>query len=150
MERMAAELSALALDGRGSSAAVARLLARPETCRACRFVRDAEEQYLQRMAELLQEAKYREEYARSEGVCLRHLATLLEDSPNQETVCFLLTEAARHYQEVAEDMLSYVIKREGTRRALLNQDEQDAYVRALTHLAGSRYLANPNPPDAEI
>jgi GTP-binding protein EngB required for normal cell division len=150
IRRLATELSALAIEARGSQAAVARLLVRPENCRACQAARDSEQIYIQRMAELLQGSAYREQYAQSQGVCLRHLAMLLEASPRQEIVHFLLTESAHHFQEVAEDMLSFVIKWEARRRALMHQDEQDAYVRALTHLVGHRYMATAVPPDAEF
>jgi GTP-binding protein EngB required for normal cell division len=150
IERLATELSALALEPAESAARVTRLLARPQTCRACHFVREVEARYVHRMADLLAGSTYREQFARSEGVCLRHLAMLLQVSPGQETLRFLLKDAARHCQEVAEDMHSYVIKREATRRALLNQDEQDAHVRALTHLVGHRYLASLDLPDMEF
>jgi hypothetical protein len=150
IQRLATELSALAIEARGSPSAVGRLLVHTKTCRACRVASDAEEKYLQRTVELLQGPAYRELYAQSQGVCLRHLAMLLEASPKQEIRCFLLSEAACHYQEMAEDMLSFVIKWEARRRALMNQDEQDAHVRALTHLAGHRYLATATRPDMEL
>ncbi|HEX4000997.1 MAG TPA: DUF6062 family protein [Pirellulales bacterium] len=150
MQRLAAELAAAALEPEVSAIRVARLVARTASCRACCFVREAEKQYIARMADLLAQPEYRDRFRRSEGVCLRHLGVLVAVLPNQESSRFLLAQSAARFQEAAEDMLSYVIKREATRRALLNQNEQEANVRALTYIAGHHYLASSSLPDAEF
>jgi len=52
----------------------------------------------------------------------------------------LLSTAARRCSEWAEDMQNYAMKRDALRRALLNEDEEDACYRAVIHLAGARAL----------
>ena len=39
---------------------------------------------------------------------------------------------------MAEDMQSFSLKTEAMRRWLRNQDEEDAYLRAIVHLAGTK------------
>lgn len=149
-ERLSADLSILARDPQSAAASVQKLCARPQTCRACQFLSHSEGTYVQQMATLFADPVYQEAYSRSQGVCLHHLAMLVKAISAQETVRFLLSEAARHFAELNEDMQSYRMKREATRTALVNEDEADAYLRMLTHIAGERYLATTQPADAEL
>jgi disulfide oxidoreductase YuzD len=149
-ERLSADLSALAIDPPDSGAPVKKLLANPHTCRACHFIRHAEDKYVREMAERLKEPAYREAYSRSQGVCLRHLAMLMDAASAKETTRYLLVEAARRFAELNEDMQSFAIKRDATRRGLVNKDEEDAYLRTMVHLVGDRYLATAHPADAEF
>ena len=82
-------------------------------------------------------------YEQSQGVCLRHLALLIEELESEETAQFLLKEASRHFEEFAEDMQSYSLKHDAVRRALHNENEGDAYLRALIHIAGAKNLFFP-------
>jgi hypothetical protein len=56
---------------------------------------------------------------------------------------FLLAEPARRFEEVAEDMQAFAMKTDAMRRGLLNEDERDAYWRAITHIAGARGVSVP-------
>ena len=76
-------------------------------------------------------------------MCLRHLRAVLAAVPDAETRRFLLSEAARRFDELAEDLQSFAIKHEGTRRYLLNRDEKDAYLRALIQVVGQKSLCSP-------
>jgi hypothetical protein len=42
------------------------------------------------------------------------------------------------------------MKREATRRGLTNDDEGDAWIRAVTHLVGAKNYCTPRPNDGEI
>ena len=87
----------------------------------------------------LEEAANKELYARSQGVCLRHLAMLVKASPNRETIRFLFQRASTVFQLISEDMENFALKREATRRHLVSEDEEDAYLRAVIHLAGAKH-----------
>ncbi len=50
----------------------------------------------------------------------------------------LIAEQVRHFEVTAENMRSYALKQEATRRWLQNRDERTAYWRALTQLIGER------------
>lgn len=128
------------------AAHVASLLASTATCAACRLVREvAAEQVEQHLAHLIT-AEGREDYASSAGFCLPHLqATLahVEDSIDgasgrRAVVEFLLREQVRRLEDLADDLRSYALKRDALRRGLLNQEEGDAWRRALVQLVGER------------
>jgi hypothetical protein len=54
------------------------------------------------------------------------------------------------FDEDAEDMKSYAMKREALRRKLQNRDEEDAYRRAIIRIVGGRNVCIPWPEDGEI
>ncbi|HXH14106.1 MAG TPA: dynamin family protein [Alphaproteobacteria bacterium] len=126
--------------------AVRQLLRDGRTCRACRLLGDAARRYAGRLAVFLTEPRNRAAYARARGVCLRHLALLIALSDRQEVVPFLLSQAARRFEEVAEDMQAFTMKTD----ALRNADEVDAYWRAITHIVGAKSVSLPWPGDMEI
>jgi hypothetical protein len=109
----------------------------------CRLLEQVQRDYTRRLAAVLTSASGREAYARSGGVCLRHLSSLIADIQDADTRRLLFSEAARHCDELAEDMQSFAIKRDATRRYLHNSDETDAYLRALIQVAGHKSLCFP-------
>jgi hypothetical protein len=141
MERLAREVLGLAATVGSASHGVRSLIQSPKGCRVCQEIRETENRYVQRLADLLITGEGREAYAQSQGVCLKHLALLLDAVASADGRAFLLAEAARRFDEIAEDLQSYALKHEGLRRQLENQDEEDAYLRALVRVAGSRHLS---------
>jgi GTPase Era involved in 16S rRNA processing len=123
---------------------------KPDQCRVCRLLREAEATYIGRLADFVREAAGRQAYARSEGPCLRHLGMVLAVSTGEEATRFLLSEAARHFEEMAEDMQSFGIKTESLRRSVRNRDEEDAYLRALIHLVGGKANCYPWSNEGEV
>jgi predicted GTPase len=142
----------LAKVDRGPAAAsnVHKIVRTPENCRVCHSLNKAEAAYLARFADLLADERCRQIYERSKGICLRHLARLLATIASAEIREFLLATASRRLEETAEDMQSFAIKREALRRNLTNPNEDDAYLRALIHLAGAKDYSTPWPEDREI
>jgi Family of unknown function (DUF6062) len=122
--------------------ALENMLRTSKTCRVCGLIRETEVDYTRCLANLLVDPNGRRIYERSQGVCLRHLVHLLATtSPDLEE--FLLATASRWFEQVAAQMQSYAAKREATRRDLISADEQDAYMRALVHVAGARDCCMP-------
>jgi GTP-binding protein EngB required for normal cell division/uncharacterized protein (DUF1778 family) len=151
--RLVERVSRLLTDASESAdaAQAVRDLARDtKNCRVCRMLREAEKIHTETLAGSLAEAAGREAYARSQGACLRHLAMMIAASDNKEVAQFLLSEAARRFEEVAEDMQAFALKTDALRRHLRNKDEEDAYLRAITHLVGNRSVCVPWPNDAEL
>ena len=107
-------------------------------CRVCRLLSEAETEYIGRFAAFVSGREGQEHYARSQGLCLRHLGRLVAALPEEQTVASVLRVAARQFHQLAEDMRSYAVKTEALRRELYTADDHDAVLRALTHLAGSR------------
>jgi predicted GTPase len=123
--------------------AVQQLLRDGQTCRPCRLLHDAARSYTERLASFLNEPRNRDVYGRAQGVCLHHLALLIAMSNRDEVVPFLLSHAARRFEEVAEDMLAFAMKTDALRSALRNDDEADAYWRAITHIVGAKSVSLP-------
>jgi predicted GTPase len=141
----------LAKVDRGPAAAsnVHTILHTSGNCRVCHMLNEAEAAYLARLGAFLADARGRQIYERSQGICLRHLARLLAITSG-EIRGFLLATASRRLEETAEDMQSFAIKRDALRRNLTNANEDDAYMRALIHLAGAKDYSTPWPEDREI
>jgi hypothetical protein len=140
VERIARVL-AQAAQSPDAERAVRQLLRQRHTCRACRLLRDAERRYTECLAAFLHAPHNRDTYAQSQGVCLRHLALLLAMWNRDEVVPFLLSHAARRFEELAEDMQAFALKTHALRRTLHNDDETDAYWRAITHIVGAKSVS---------
>ena len=148
LERLSSELSRAA-SMPTAAGAIPRV---PDSgnCRVCGLLREVERTYTGRLAEFVQSAEGRQAYARSQGVCLRHLDLLVKAVASEEASQFLLAEAARHFEETAEDMQSFAIKWDAIRRTLHNRDEGDAYVRAVIRVVGESRVCVPGCQDKEM
>ena len=149
VERLSQIMSRVA-DSSLAAQYVSELVRRPDNCRACRLLREAERNYVQQVATTLQEPRGREAYARSQGLCLRHLGMVLSASPDSDATHFLLSQAAQGFEQMAEDMQSFGMKTEALRRHLRNRDEEDAYLRAFIHIAGAKANCFPWEGDAQL
>ena len=123
--------------------AVRALVCDPGTCRVCQLQRECERTGIERLADSLREEDGQRAYARSQGVCLRHLTQLIEKVQSQDVTRLLVTQAARRFEEAAEDMQNYAMKHEGRRRHLQHGDERDAHLRAIIHIVGEKNLYLP-------
>ena len=122
---------------------------RPKFCRVCRLLHNAEQDYLQKLAEFIEQQNGRSVYVSSQGVCLRHLDLWLPFLSN-ESAQFILRHASVCFEELAEDMQSFSLKTGAFRRGLNNCDEDDAYLRTIVHLVGTRGNCMPMSKEAEI
>ncbi|MCL6591943.1 MAG: dynamin family protein [Firmicutes bacterium] len=130
--------------------AVWQLTRNSRNCRVCGLLRQAEEEYIRRLAGFTGETAGRNLYRRSQGVCLRLLGMLIDAVPAGEDPDFLLAHCVERFEEDAEDMRSYALKREALRRNLQNRNEEDAYRRTVIRMVGSRSVCAPWAEDAEI
>jgi GTP-binding protein EngB required for normal cell division len=143
ISRISIEIARVANGSGDAAAAVLSLVQGSQDCYACRELRAAEMGCLKRLAESLQSPAGIANYNSSQGLCLRHLALLLQQDLPQDIKVHLLRHTSRVLDAIVEDMHSYVLKRDALRRGLHNQDEEDAYMRALIRLAGDRSFALP-------
>jgi len=150
MQRVSAALSGVVDLATESAGAVAGLLRNPHDCQVCRLLRSEEREHVARLAQFLSESASQEAYARGRGVCLRHLALLVAAAPSADLARFLVGAAARQFDQIAEDMRNYAIKRDAIRSGLLTDDEDEAYLRALVRLAGHKGLCGAWPSDASL
>lgn len=150
LEKLSTTLAALATNETDPGGAIADLTGRPATCRVCRMLADCERDYANQLAAVLTDVTGLEAYARSLGVCLRHLAPLATAVQDGEIRRFLLREAARRFNELAEDMQSFAMKHDALRRHLENRNEKEAHRRAMIQLAGQRSLCFPWRPGEDL
>lgn len=112
-------------------------------CPLCRLLRRVEDSYVSGLAAFVEQPEGRKAYEGSGGVCLRHLAMLVEGFSFQEMKRWAVAHAARRLSETAEDMRRYAAKRDAQKRADIGEDEKDAYLRALSRVVGGRAVALP-------
>jgi GTP-binding protein EngB required for normal cell division len=145
LETLTTELSALAAEPNelGQNAVPTWRNRARSNCRACQILSRTEMEYTRTVAATLALAGGREAYAQGQGVCLHHLDRLAASAEGAENRRFLFSEAARHCDELVEDMQSFATKRDATRRYLTNRDEDDAYLRAITVVSGTKNLCFP-------
>ncbi|MCL4529927.1 MAG: dynamin family protein [Chloroflexi bacterium] len=120
------------------SESVAHLLPNGEHCPACQSLRKEQAEQGQRFLDYISTPEGRKFYHQSLGLCLPHLQMVLALQPSEETAEFLLNEQSEHFNDLADDMRSYVLKRDALRRGLLNSNEENAWRRALVQLVGER------------
>ncbi len=116
-------------------AGIDSLLSHPETCPACRVLRQAVGPQIRLFLAQIATEGGRTLYARSPGLCLPHLRMALAVAVPSEAA-FLLREQARQLEETLEDLHGYVLKREALRRQLLTANEEGAWRRILVQLNG--------------
>jgi hypothetical protein len=143
LDGLSAVLSSLSRDLSETAGRVAALLRTSENCQVCRLLQSKEQEHIAQLSHFLTEPAGRNAYAQSQGLCLRHLASLLAASPSPDLARFLLSEAARHFAQLAEDMRNYALKRGGIQAGLPTGDERNAHLRTLIHLAGHKALCVP-------
>ena len=47
------------------------------------------------------------------------------------------------FQLISEDIEGFALKQEATRRQLVSEDEEDAYLRAIIHFSGAKHISAP-------
>jgi hypothetical protein len=106
------------------------------TCAACEVLRQTEAVETAALVGVLGDADPTEEQTGS--LCLPHLRATLSVAPDTDMARRLIGDVTRNLDELAEDMRSYVLKREALRRGLINTREERAWRRALVTLVGER------------
>ncbi len=128
----------------------AKLVRDSAECHVCRLLRETEQDYLRRLAKFVESAEGRAAYARSQGLCLRHLGLWLPFLSADGIARFVLAESSRRFEQMSEDMQSYSLKSDALRRQLHNSDESDAYLRAIIHLVGTKGNCQPFSEEATL
>jgi GTPase SAR1 family protein len=123
-------------------ASVARLLTGPERCPACLALAAAERATVR---ELLAEPRAGPGGGDPEvpALCVAHTAAVVAAAPQAEQASGFVRALADTLTRASEDMRTYSLKRESFRRQLLSDEEQTAYLQALSYLVGNRDLVRP-------
>lgn len=123
--------------------AVLSLVPDGKTCRICRHVKEMEINYLNALSGILDDCHGRQVYSVSDGLCLKHLGMILAMKPSDDVKRFLVAEASRCLSEIAEDMQNSSLKYDALRRDLRNEHEENAHLRGIVRIVGSRAVSMP-------
>jgi ribosome biogenesis GTPase A len=137
VEMVAASLKEIA-NGDGHAEAVTYLLSKYEHCPACEALKKEQDSQAALFLEYISTPDGQKFYRQSLGLCLPHLRVILVLHPEEKIARFLLDEQAEHFNDLADDMRSYTLKRDAIRRGLMNTNEENAWRRALVQLVGER------------
>jgi len=129
---------------------VQELVRDSHNCRVCKILHSSETDFIRQIAKMISETAGRNRYVHSQGVCIRHLGMLIDAVSSVELRQFLLSHSAQQFEYDEQDMKSFAMKHDALRRALQNSNEQDAYKRAIIHIAGDKGVYAPWPEDREI
>ncbi len=121
-----------------------------QSCRVCLQNRYVENRYIGELATYLSGQEGMAQYLKSQGVCLKHLDQLIGRMNDDKTQSLLIKHAADRFEEDADDMQTYVLKRDTLRRAMQRRNEKEAYQRVIARMVGSRGVSTPWPRDGEI
>jgi hypothetical protein len=109
-----------------------------KSCAACELLERTQRVQVEKFLEYMKTPDGKVYYQNALGLCLPHLEVTLAANPTEDIRGFLLEEQSRHLEELSEDMRNYVLKREAIRRDLLNDNEENAWSRALIQMVGER------------
>jgi len=115
----------------------------PDSCRACRFLANAQARHVEAFSAFLEEEENLARYERSHGLCLGHLQLVLARTGDRERNARLIRAAADRLREIGGSMQQYDAKLEQLQREQLTRDEKDAYRRCLVMLSGERTVFSP-------
>jgi GTP-binding protein EngB required for normal cell division len=129
---------------------IKKLVRNQENCRVCKLIHEEEKKYIAEFADSITENDEFKKYTKSNGLCLRHLSLLISKIPERSMVEQLIRHSSQKFEEYAEDMRSYTMKRDALRRSLINKNEEKAFREAVIHLSGERGLCMPWREDSKI
>ena len=111
-------------------------------CRVCCVMHDVEDATIQNLAGLLQGGERDHTNLFAGNVCLRHLSMLIEAMRGDDvSIQAILSKTAERFDEIANNMASYVIELDKLKNRCLTKDQQYAYLDALNIVAGAKYLS---------
>jgi len=109
-------------------------------CPACQFLAEMETRQIQNIVELLQSPEQQDQYTRSGGLCLPHMSLVLQKISDANLSRMILETQIHRFEELSEDLRSFLLKRTAIQRGLLNTEEQSAWIRALVKMVGDRMV----------
>jgi hypothetical protein len=110
-------------------------------CRVCRLLQIEEKNSLALLAEYLKTPAGKAVYVESEGLCLRHLTSLISVAKSDNMTNMLLIHAVKHLREIKSDLIEYDRKYESMLRHTCTKNEKNAPQRALNFIAGLKNIS---------
>jgi len=121
----------------GPGASLSARLSPAARCHVCRTLDDSERTHLKWLVRGVGDAKFRDWYAASDGLCLPHLRRALAYVKDEEAVAFLVEVAKAKLKPLLADLREYLRKRDWNNRSEPKHPwEQASWVRAVAFLTG--------------
>jgi hypothetical protein len=143
IREIAAQLAENPAGGAEAAWIIGNLMNSSRNCRVCLLERKEETRYISRLASFLKTEENRKKYNASDGLCLRHLQSVVMEVKDADLVRFLIRHAADTFTAIAVEMENYCRKRANSQKDLLTKNEKSAYLRGIIHAVGSRQMAGP-------
>lgn len=145
--RLIKEIAARLAEDMATSAEAARtignLMTSSRDCRICLLERKQETLYISQFAFFLKTEENRKKYTASDGLCLRHLQSVIMEIKDADIIRFLMRHTAKTFATITAEMESYCRKRAASQKDSLTQNEKNAYLRGIIHAVGSRQIGHP-------
>ena len=142
LKRFSHKLRELANSPMGSLNGLSDILKYQRDCRVCCLMQDVEDATIQNLTGLLKEGESTHANLYAGKVCLRHLSMLIEAMRGDDvSIQAILSKTAERFDEIANNMASYVIELDKLKNRCLTKDQQYAYLDALNIVAGAKYLS---------
>jgi hypothetical protein len=125
------------LRGRPSTGAPLAARLRPsEPCPACQISAEAERSYARLFASSIDDERLAEAYAEGDGLCLPHLALVLEQVTDDATLERIVQPQMARYRVMLADLAEYTRKCDHRFRGEPFGPEGDIWLRAMNALSG--------------
>lgn len=122
--------------GRRRRPVLVELRDRRPTCSACQESTDAERRYLDAALRYADDPQFDRAYARSEGLCVPHMARALElDSTGVAEP--LVTRTVQKWEALRKDLRAFIEKHDYRNTVAFTEGEGLAYLRAFEAVAGA-------------
>ena len=108
-----------------------------DKCPACLQIAAVEKKAVEELRHMLLSGDHKDY---DTGLCIQHLAAVLDRQTDLETARALVLEEASLLDRISEDMETYLLKRDALRRELLSDEELSAYLFGLSLLVGDKRL----------
>jgi len=124
---------------RGAASSVPNELEPHAPCPVCRVHDDAERRYASWLVEHLDEARFRQAFAASNGLCLPHLRRALMLADDETSRTFLLQTTASKVGALAHDLGEYIRKHNWQYRdEVKTENEMASWIRVIAFFVGER------------
>jgi hypothetical protein len=111
-----------------------------ERCMVCERIREREADYAAMFDQFMNEARFRQTFDSSDGLCLPHLRTVLRRMSDPARIETLLDIQTRMWAELKAQVEAFAAKQNYERIDELTETEGESWVRAIAQMTGERSL----------
>jgi len=130
---------------RSQSSSLADRLEPVGGCLVCELLAGAEQRYLHTLGHHIADARLREAYQNSDGLCLPHFRQVLRQAPRPSDRELLIAIQKGIWKRLKADLEEFILKNDYRRRGERMGPEGDSWRRVAFRMAGERGVFGPDP-----